>query len=180
MEIKQAVLISIRPKWCKKIISGEKKVEVRKTRPSLAVPFRCYVYCTRGKPDLNIPITQERLMRDYLDTGSMRMMNCPSGNGKIIGEFVCHHVTNLFANSRFWLSEEDVLHTCLNSSEIQKYSDGAEGLYGWHISDVRIYDVPRELSELVGLKILKDGYGVSTIERPPQSWRYVAEMQGGK
>lgn len=37
-----AVLISIRPKWCEKIISGEKTIEVRKTRPKMDTPFKCY------------------------------------------------------------------------------------------------------------------------------------------
>lgn len=34
----KAVLISIRPKWCEKIASGEKTVEVRKTKPKLETP----------------------------------------------------------------------------------------------------------------------------------------------
>ena len=42
----KAVLISIRPKWVEKIASGEKTIEVRKTRPKLDTPFRCYIYCT--------------------------------------------------------------------------------------------------------------------------------------
>lgn len=65
--MKKAVLISIRPKWCEKICSGEKSIEVRKTRPKLQTPFKVYIYCTSGRPDLNIPISPERLMRDYLD-----------------------------------------------------------------------------------------------------------------
>ena len=44
----KAVLISIRPKWCEKIASGEKTIEVRKTRPKLQTPFKCYIYCTQG------------------------------------------------------------------------------------------------------------------------------------
>lgn len=40
----KAVLISIRPKWCEKIISGEKTIEVRKTRPKMNPPFKCYIY----------------------------------------------------------------------------------------------------------------------------------------
>lgn len=39
-------MISIRPKWCEKICSGEKTIEVRKTRPKLETPFKCYIYCT--------------------------------------------------------------------------------------------------------------------------------------
>ena len=42
----KAVLISIRPEWCAKIASGEKTIEVRKTRPKLETPFKCYIYCT--------------------------------------------------------------------------------------------------------------------------------------
>ena len=46
----KAVLISIRPKWCEKIISGEKTIEVRKTRPKMNPPFKCYIYkCGNGK-----------------------------------------------------------------------------------------------------------------------------------
>lgn len=42
----KAVMLSIRPKWCEKIASGKKTVEVRKTRPKLDTPFKCYIYCT--------------------------------------------------------------------------------------------------------------------------------------
>lgn len=47
-----AVLISIRPKWCEKIISGEKTIEVRKTRPKMDTPFKCYMYCTKPEEKL--------------------------------------------------------------------------------------------------------------------------------
>ncbi len=36
----KAVMISIRPKWCEKIVNGEKTIEVRKTRPKLETPFK--------------------------------------------------------------------------------------------------------------------------------------------
>ena len=42
----KAVLISIKPNWCKLIWSGMKTVEVRKTRPKLETPFKAYIYCT--------------------------------------------------------------------------------------------------------------------------------------
>lgn len=198
----KAVLISIRPMWSQKIMSGQKTVEVRKTRPKMDTPFKCYIYCTAGRPDLNIPISQERLMRDYLETGSMKSMNCPLGNGKVIGEFTCNRVTNLFSNSRFWLDEDDVLHTCLSAAEMRKYANGANGLYGWHISGLKIYNTPKELSEFSPVCRYKNDdkscpsrrvacsyqkYDCNpdgsinlvecgrTLERPPQSWRYVEE-----
>lgn len=45
----KAVLISIRPKWVEKIANGEKTIEVRKTKPKLETPFKCYIYCTLPK-----------------------------------------------------------------------------------------------------------------------------------
>ena len=46
----KAVLISIRPKWCEKIMTGQKSIEVRKTRPKMNPPFKCYIYkCGNGK-----------------------------------------------------------------------------------------------------------------------------------
>ena len=35
----KAVLMSIKPKWCEKIFSGEKTIEVRKTAPK-ETPFK--------------------------------------------------------------------------------------------------------------------------------------------
>ena len=42
----KSVLISINPTWCEKIVGGEKTIEVRKTRPKMTTPFKCYIYCT--------------------------------------------------------------------------------------------------------------------------------------
>ena len=114
-------------------------------------------------------------MRDYLETGSMKSMNCPLGNGKVIGELTCNRVTNLFSNSRFWLDEDDVLHTCLSAAERRKYANGAHGLWGCHISDLRVYDPPRDLWEFTALRETKCGLAPGPIPCPPQSWRYVEE-----
>ena len=45
----KAVLISIRPEWCEKIVSGRKTLELRKTAPTIKPPFKCYIYCTKFK-----------------------------------------------------------------------------------------------------------------------------------
>lgn len=172
----KAVMLSIRPKWVEKIASGEKTIEVRKTRPKMNTPFKAYIYCTLPKYP----------HEDFIATDYPRPQFY--GGGKVIGEFTCNRVTNLFSNSRFWLDEDDVLHTCLSAAEMRKYANGARGLYGWHISDLLIYDQPRELSEFrratdpcdschaeytwecTGCKKLS-----GDIKRPPQSWCYVEE-----
>ena len=177
----KAVLISIRPMWAQKIMSGQKTVEVRKTRPKMDTPFKCYIYCTQSADMLWILKERERSLHPDKIADVFKAAKCGGayrGNGKIIGEFTCNRVTNLFSNSRFWLDEDDVLHTCLSAAEMRKYANGANGLYGWHISNLRIYDTPRELREFyavpneveVALKAKP-----KPITRPPQSWRYVEE-----
>lgn len=169
----KAVLISIRPEWVNKIISREKTVEVRKTRPNLGTPFKCYIYETQGKSDT-----------PWIDEdGHMIFRGC----GKVVGEFTCNKVTNLFSNSRFWLDDDYVLQTCLSAAEIRKYANGANGLYGWHISNLKIYDTPKELSKFsrpfencigktcdeFGCALCENG---GHIKRPPQSWCYVEDL----
>lgn len=39
----KAVLISIRPEWVEKIANYEKTIEIRKTKPDLETPFKCYI-----------------------------------------------------------------------------------------------------------------------------------------
>ena len=197
----KAVLISIRPKWCEKIISGEKTSEVRKNRPKLETPFKAYIYCTTGRPDLNIPISQERLMQDYLNTGSMKSLNCPHGNGKVIGEFTCDRIYKLETQSpggSYFVDGEDkpttnrvARETCLGHSDMHRYLQSKTG-YGWHISELKIYDAPKELSEF--RRVCPNGLycescamywnnggtcgnGDLLIKRPPQSWCYVEMMR---
>ena len=167
-----AVLISIRPKWCEKIISGEKTIEVRKTRPKLATPFKCHIYCTRRGQDLNIPISQEALMRDWLETGSMKSLNCPRGNGKVIGEFTCDEIFCFPADSAIpWFLSWDA---CLTAEEIHGYLGEKTGFF-WHISDLKIYDVPLELENLTGIRTLRNGMGFELwkLDRAPQDWCYL-------
>lgn len=209
----KAVLISTRPKWCEKIVSGEKAIEVRKTRPNLDTPFKAYIYCTTGRPDLNIPISQERLMQDYLDTGSMRSLNCPHGNGKVIGEFTCDRVYKLETRSpggsysvagEYQSTTNRVAReSCLGLADMHRYLQSKTG-YGWHISDLKIYDTPKELDEFSPVCRYKNDDGLCpsrrvacsyqkcdynpdgsinlvecgrTLERPPQSWCYVEVMR---
>lgn len=201
----KAVMLSIRPKWCEKIINGDKTIEVRKTRPKLHTPFKCYIYCTIGGQDLNIPIFQERLMRDYLETGSMKSLNCPLGNGKVIGEFTCDRIYELETKARggsYYVKNEDqpttnfiARQSCLTLKDMHDYLHAQTG-YGWHISDLRIYDTPRELIEFHTWKkcksCSKSGYESTAciydencmvpvaITKAPQSWCYVEATEEGK
>lgn len=171
----KAVLISIRPKWCELIASGKKTIEVRKTRPMLETPFKCYIYCTKGEPLIYCRPSQQ------------------IGNGKVIGEFVCDRIFPITVEQNSPFSEErgggysesysaEGFHDCLSDEEFDSYLDGESG-FGLHISKLKIYNEPKKLSEF---KRLDPTYDFSipgevcrtfSINRPPQSWCYVKEIE---
>ena len=155
----KAVLISIRPRWCQKIVDGEKTIEVRKNRPKLKTPFKCYIYCTKKNGGLikgDIPTTVGYIAKN---------------EGKVIGEFVCDEIISIAGAGR--ISSDIARPTCIEPAELHRYLGAANG-YGWHISDLKIYDQPRELGAFrkpeypTGLRLEDD-----EIKRPPQSWCYV-------
>ena len=164
----KAVLLSIRPKWCKKIANRRKTIEIRKTAPNLEVPFKCYIYCTQSGVALG----------------------AWGKHGKVIGEFTCDRIDRLApANEPYGIYDIDddyVLQTCLGNGALWDYGHGTP-LYGWHISDLRIYDTPRELVEFerpydcdkcdaVWATTCNQCSDDRKIKFPPQSWFYVEEM----
>lgn len=135
----KAVMISIRPKWCEKIASGEKTIEVRKTRPKLEPPFKCYIYCTSGHPYISVK-------GGNLDRDTVRTNTVGRCNGKVIGEFVCDYILQRCEMANADIAEQQ---SCVRREDIYfKYSEeGKHYIYGWHISNLKIYDTPKELSK---------------------------------
>lgn len=188
----KAVLISIRPEWCQKIASGEKTIEVRKTRPKLQTPFKCYIYCTRDK--------HLAFMQNQTGTNLIACMDVETaipvggfvGNEKVIGEFVCRgFIPFCKARPCFVMEapEEIERMACLTRKEIWKYAPEGNPI-GWRISDLLIYDTPRELGELrracpnswycESCAMYRENDGTCgneslQIKRAPQSWCYVEE-----
>lgn len=178
-DIMREVLISIQAKWCKLICSGEKTVEVRKNRPNCELPFKCYIYCTKGKPTF----TQSAFCDDI-------------SNGKVIGEFVCNRIDKGILRKSEFFDSVNITYdkTCVSLDEFEKYL-GAKGVlgefefYGWHITDLVVYDEPRELSEfekpceefeissVYSPKIMKVRGRPRFFEKPPQSWCYIEPRQ---
>ena len=179
----QAILISIRPKWCELIASGEKTVEVRKNRPKIDTPFKCYIYETRGF---------ERVGNDNL--------NCRiggNGRGKVIGEFTCEDIYRVdvpFPAYQADMSEMDTLvlkDACLSYTEAHDYLGHRSG-YGWHITDLKLYAEPREINEfkrwnrteqtapcahVYALYSPCESCTECNLKRAPQSWCYIEELE---
>ena len=188
----KAVMLSIRPKWVENIASGEKAIEVRKTKPKLETPFKCYIYCTM--PETRDP---HNILELHGVDGKIR-----KANGKVIGEFTCDRIDRLApANDPYGIYDIDddyVLQTCLENGALWDYGHGTP-LYGWHISDLLVYDEPQELGEFWRdcleyselstncwscENVCGDGDetdcntdGRLYLHRPPQSWCYVDDLQ---
>ena len=178
----KSVLISIQPKWCELIASGKKSLEVRKTRPKLETPFKVYIYCTQGDKSKALLGGNPMRIVTCTDYRVAIPVGCYIGNGKVIGEFVCDWIGTVGwisnPNKKDWKDDFNK-ETCLTNRETYKYTKG-DKFYEWHISDLVIYDKPRELSEF-HKPIMPTGlrYENDIITRPPQSWCYV-ESEGGK
>jgi predicted transcriptional regulator len=219
----KSVLISIQPKWVEKIVNKEKTIEVRKSKPKLETPFKCYIYATKPKKWFRFSswgyASDENL---WLSNGKVKMCDgfefwandceyeCLSG--KVIGEFVCDKIVEL--ESEFWddetyesigvvrydedreEKEKSIFATngeenwlcrkaCLKWEELRKYiGQDINTFYALHISQLKIYSKPKELSEFSTYApeyTVKDGskYSrviVNPLKRPFQSWGYVESL----
>ena len=181
----KAVLISIKPKWCELIASGEKTLEVRKTRPKLETPFKCYIYETRDGGHRCANCNEKDDCYAYSSRGG-----CYNGRGKVIGEFACDRI-DYVRNYGDCVDAYDCDASCLSAAEIISYAKDKNGkfvyTYGWHISELKIYDKPKELTEFrrycdnCSFPVLPfadfpcEKCPGQAITNAPQSWQYVEE-----
>lgn len=201
-----SVLISIRPQWCEKIASGKKTIEVRKTAPK-EVPFKAYIYATKPKKfcKCGAMSTSDKLL--WLANGKVEMgdgfkfwadgdeYQCL--NGRIIGEFICDKVYSIknqgnsfvVANEEQGVTNEIARQSCLDYDDMVGYLGNKDG-YGLHITALKIYDKPKELSEFkISCNRKNLCYSCNRftgkpwdicnniITRPPQSYMFVEELE---
>lgn len=180
----KAVLISIRPEWVARITSGKKTLEVRKNRPKLELPFKCYIYETQGRTET-----------PWIDEDGHTIFK---GRGLVIGEFLCDTILpiQVECSSPVALGAGiEIPGTCLTDRQILEYLGNGKQGYAWHISKLEIYDAPKSLSEFRRIcdkecncdgcaKYWANGgdCGINSlqIKRPPQSWCYVEGLKDGQ
>lgn len=142
----RSIVISIKPEWVAEILNQRKTIEVRKTAPKCDLPIDVYIYCAKTiKPVSNY------------NWGEFTFDDLPK-LGKIVAKFTLKAVHKfdwqLVANPFF-----KVRGSCLSYSQLREYATDKKGkihdLYGWQISDLEIFDEPKELPIHV-----------------PQSWSY--------
>lgn len=209
----KAILISILPQWCEKIASGKKTIEVRKSAPK-EVPFKAYIYCTKS----------DRYLLDSDCDGSMFCWDKKSHhypfkfekdheelfNGRVLGEFICDKIDTynyhkgltrfggelglpIGTYDSYLIFEDDYKAMCLSYDEVKDYGKG-KPLYGLHISDLKIYDKPKELSEFRKSGFMTEEEWLFNlypnthchydawakkfeITRPPKNYIYVEEQE---
>lgn len=194
-----------------------KPVEVRKSAPK-EVPFKAHLYCTNGRFDItdiddltseSVRIVSEgrgKVIGEFICNRVDRFScKCIPRQSISLGyeRFTKDGVYLLNNNDTDYvvferqdryldtmLKNADLAALCLSPQELFKYAGGfSKPLYGWRISDLKIYDKPRALSEFKkpeewchmvvkrdGHLTFFDGYvSGMPIKRPPQSWQYVEE-----
>ncbi len=180
----KAVLISTQPKWSKLIFEFlgwdngrplyKKCLELRKSKPNIKPPFKVFIYCPKDNTD-RVP---SRIWWKADKTGFQHIMN-----GKVIGEFICDYILSHCEMANADIAEQ---LSCVSREDILKYSNGKE-VFGWHISDLVIYDKPKELNTFFSACKKPEGTDCSkcvderqqsckALKRPPQSWCYVEEI----
>lgn len=203
----KSILQSIKPQYCELIASGKKTIEVRKTRPKLDVPFKVYIYCTK-KSYLGL------LEDDFWLILKKKVCNGKVIGEYVCDEIIeyeteLHPSDDLFQGIWETFYDEDINDTlnfivtsndednpddcdlckksCLSFDDIRNYVGyGDRKFYAWHISDLKIYDKPKELSEFQRAcnhencgkckrPIIEKLSCTAGLTHPPLSWCYVEE-----
>ena len=178
MDDKQAVMISIRPHWVYEILEGRKEIEVRKGRPKQDPPFKCYIYETQGKTDT-----------PWMDEDGHMIFK---GRGAVVAEFICDRIdiyTTVIAAKHECTISDEAMHkgSGLTEGELRYYEHSSSwedfrqsyfGLFGWHISNLKVYKKPYPLSDFCtgSSRFTFNSKGrtvYSGMKRAPQSWCYV-------
>ncbi len=178
----KSVMLSVQPKWCGLIANGEKTIEVRKSIPKLETPFKCYIYCTKsGRPLVfgqSDPYAPDKYQQTYGYSKECAEEIFGIMNGKVIGEFTCYWISEFFvwddkASNDSIFELQNLEKSCIPFDSITEYIGENRWGYSWNITDLKIYDQPKQLSDFTPYGYATKFGGKKTFKRPPQSWCYV-------
>lgn len=155
----KAIIQSYTPQECERIINGQQTIKVCKTAPK-DTPFKVYMYCTKDGYMYRCRFDENRLAIPEL------------WNGKVIGEYVCDWTGEITPHFDIPQHINQYLHhypailgwnDCMSFEEMKSYLGNRKGR-DLHISNVKIYDNPKELKEF-------------NLTRPLHDWQYVEDLQ---
>ena len=108
---------------------------------------------------------------------------------KVIGEFICDMI-ELFTEYKLLYDGNYVeKETRVPTEELLSYKGKNDFLYGWHISELKIYDKAKPIMQFYKPCPIEwnncpvcefysnyTGTCMNNVDRPPQSWQYVEEL----
>lgn len=179
----ESVLFPIHAEHCDYIAQGIKEWEFRTKPPKIETPYKGFIYETKGR----------------------RIVRCSAsqiiyfGRGKVIGEFICDKMVEVVRNgfvNPFAINSQVLEKGHLSNNEFLSYTDHyRKDLYALHISQLVIYDKPKDLTEFrkprkranCGCKDCAsyynkqcrwDGGGCDKliIRKAPQSWCFAEKL----
>lgn len=167
----KAVVIPLKPHEIKQIISGEKTLILQKRIPSVSLPYKCYIYCSKDK-ESNLFLKQGNKFLGYKETDV---------SGMIVAEFICDATEQYeaeFVDGDYYESIKKVYYdedwedeaythitsndednpddcylckqSCMTFTEIKKYVGigCSQNFYSLHISEPRILEEPRRFKRI--------------------------------
>jgi hypothetical protein len=184
----KTIMISVKPEYAALEMNGKKTIEVRKFR--LEPPFKVLNYVTKYENNK----LKNQLIR-LVDTGEAKLCSATDLsnyrlNGKVAFEYVVNKVDKYdydfdcdnCSEMMYYIHSGELEKTCLTYDKLLEYGKG-KPLYGWYISDLKIYDKPKELREFrtpknCGECSVDDCYYCDSkpITKPPQNFVYVEEI----
>ena len=174
----KSVLASLKPYYYYLVGEGIKKIEVRKNTPRTSDWNKeVLFYMSKDvKSFAKIPKEFQGKYRKHF--------------GKVGMQIVCDEVYEWKYDYCDGVDIDDdlILDTCLDREDINIYAKG-KTLYGWHISDLKIYDKPKPIMQFYKPCPIEwkncpscefystyTGCCMNNVDRPPQSYMYVEEV----
>ena len=205
----RSVLLSEQPYWGELIASHKKRIDVRKSRPKQETPFKVYIYVTKKKQVVRLNGCDVTYYGEGKVIGEFVCDRIDKYTAEFVKDGDCYEDVR-----RVWVDDEGeenfeivtgnyrgnpedcelLKQSCLSYAELKKYigeNFHDRPFYTWHISELKIYDKPKRLSEFYAKCNIPESkcklcdncydradyygrhYAVKKLERPPQSWCYV-------
>lgn len=177
-----AILLSVPPEVCERIANGKQTLLLMKRIPKLDTPYKVYMYETKERYKTSfiwnnsdgltsipngakiIPISQTQRRVEYI----------AQGIGKVVSSFICRGI--MHPNDSLKLMAKE---SCMSEEELDECAKGKTP-YGLRITDLTIFDKPKELGEFKKtVKKCTNGvwYRVKeSLTRPPATFCYVEEL----
>ena len=175
----KSVLLSVKPELAQRVIEGRQKILLKMSQPRIETPFKCYLYCKHGKllsfskhagfsfvADCSPFITTEKWLNE---PGQL--------NGRIFGEFVCEFVRKVNVPMTYieYIADPKI-DEILFEANVRKAWPGI--YYVWHITDFKLYDELKELSEFKRRRIFRrKGNGFKALKRAPLNYCIVEKTK---